>query len=530
MIKMKTKYRLYAFFAITLLVMILSVYSLTLQADEEARPNENITVTLYPDGTIGVKGTVSTVIPGEHGITGNAELLLKGAPKKLENNITLYTGEIDSSGDLVLKSVPGNISALSAEVSIAQDGGVSHIKIFFNIESVNTTGWVKLVGTSKLLDNGTTTVDLQASFDITHPLDEQTVFYIKKQIKQLQPQLINLALARSGMTFLKITKLDLSNITISTKGARGSAHITMAMSYKDYIDWIKGMMYAQGNMTENMNQTIKAIQKLYQSSRSPYNKIQLNAKVDLKGTHLTFSLKANGQFTQNLIEAYRDYLKLLPETLGTTGASPIKIPKVEETGILKSEEKTNLTLSAKPLSIKVEYQASPNKEEVKIIIDNLYLKEANAGIGYEQSLKALKELVKPAGEDVIEYLRIQVAPYNGEYPTINVGKEAQNYMVNRGENYVVFSNFHSDAITSLSLKNVPKVTTIQPTSTTETHATASTTTVTAEKTTTSTTASTSTPQTTTQRAGGASTTKIVGGIIVAIIVVAVGGFLARQKI
>ncbi len=505
---------------ILLLMATLSIISITniiaeeTSIEEPIKTNENITITINPDATIGLSGTLEAVFTEHPGAYGEAHIIIQATPKYEEAGLKEFSFNLSGEGNLYLEEPPTNLTSLELVLDTTQNGGDSYGTLLFGIlsEEIKGKGGVNITST---VQNNTITMTLSANLNLDTEIDEETVMYIQKQLQQITPETMNLAMIQSGMTFLKFTKLDLSGLEVSTNGIHGTAVLEMQMSIDDYITWYKGMLYTQGLTQEEIEQETQSIETLFNEMTNPENQAELHLMFKLQGNNLQFELNYNGKLTGTTVNAYMDYFQTLMKTPTTIAIGEETIP-VEENFYMGSE--TNITIAMKPIDIAVDYTSTEQGSTLKVQINSIYLKNKGIDLGYEGALQVLHDLAteNATTEDMIEQLTILVTPYEGKTPTLKLEKPINGNIIVEEANKIVLENVMPTELRKISLENIPEVTSTP----TETKTSV-------EETTTSEMGETGAETTVTTNETGLNT-GLIAGIVVVIAIAAIVGFVLKR--
>jgi biopolymer transport protein ExbD len=451
----KNTARLLSIFIIMLVLMTASItlHMSPIAEEEKETHSENITMTLNPDGTLGISGIIKYLRAGNNTAPGKAEIEIFANPIYKVQNISKLEVLFKADGTLRLKEKPANLTYLKIELDVTQKGGTGRASVNFEIIGNNTSGNGS-VEFKTTTENYTQTTAISFNINLKHPIDNETVGYMKKQLQQMRPEIMNLALAQYGLTFMKIEKMDLSHLTIDTNGVRGTGSVVLSFNINDYINWVKGSMYAQGKSDEEINKTAETLSKLFTAQLNPENKGDLELKITFENNVLEFHALYNASMTGDLITALSEYFGMMPSMI----REELHKENIPMVNITEETMPTNITLAPKKFDIKMYYSGSENEQNITVIINNLYLRKEGT-TGYNGALETLHKLSE-SGKNVeeISHLKIIAQPYNGKTPTIYVTGNIEGNILSQTDNTIEMENVKLSSLKNIELKNVPQVT------------------------------------------------------------------------
>ncbi len=518
------------------LLALLAVHSLTACASdtENVKEVENLTLVIHPDGTLEIKGAFEGEGPvkPEKGVQvtdGAGFFGLEATPTKVEGG---YDWDIKASGEghLILFNET-SWSKLYINLESDSKGASGTAKILFDVQGKKASG-KGTVNLDSSANGRTVTISINFDIDIQASMSTEDAAQLKKQLKSLTPDVLNLAMSQQGITFLKFNKIDLSDLSITENGVKGTGAVEMEINYDDYISWYKGMLImTRANETEinetEIEEKVKTLEAMINASLSGKSTSHISFTLDLEGKSVEFNFDLTAHVPAEVINGIRVLLseagEETPFGAGGIGASEAKII-AEEVPIKLSEK---LTLAPKPLRLKVVFDVKNSIAKVEARFTG-FIKGVDTTSDYKGALQTLKYLASTMkGNETLDHVVVEVAPKDNVAPAIKIVGTPHGSVEAKGNVVVLKDVLPGD----LDLLELSTPITVTPPSTTTTTTTITTSTPAKTTTTTTppaTTTTTQPPATTTSPAKGVSKT-LVAGIVVAVIVVAVAALAFTRK-
>ncbi len=510
------------------LLALLAVHSLIVHASdtENVKQVKNLTLVIHPDGTLEIKGVFKGEGPikPEEGVQvtdGAGFFGLEATPTKVEGG---YDWDVKASGKgrLVLSNET-SLSKLYINFESDSKGASGTAKISFDVKGKEASG-KGTVNLDSSVSGRTVTVSINFNVDLQVSMSAEDAAQLEKQLKSLTPEVLNLAMSQQGITFLKFNKIDLSDLSVTENGVKGTGTIEMQINYDDYISWYKGTLTMTGANETEIEEKVKTLEAVIDASLSGKSTSQISFTLDLEGKTVDFNFDLTAHVPAEVINGYRLFLsevgKEIPFGAGGIGASEAKII-AEEVPIKLSEK---LTLAPKPLRLKVVFDVRNGFAKVEASFSG-FIKGVDTTSDYKGALQTLKYFASTLkGNETLDHVVVEVAPKDNVAPAIKVVGTPHGSIEAKG-NVVVLKDVLPGDLDLLELSTPITVTPLSTTTTTTMSVPAKTTTTTTPP---ATTTTTQPPATTTSPAKGVSKT-LVAGIVVAVIVVAVAALALTRK-